>query len=50
MQIKPLQLAFWLLVTGVSFGLGLGWAWLFWLGLLGPVALLVFALLVPLTK
>ena len=50
MTFKPLKLALWLAITGISLGLGLGWPGLFWLGLLGPVALLALCLVWPLLR
>ena len=44
MTFKPLSLALWVLVTGVSFGLGLGSPVVFWAGVLGPIVILAAAL------
>jgi 2-keto-4-pentenoate hydratase len=48
MRVKnPLTLALWLAIAGVSFGISLGWGWLVLLGLLGPLAVLAAALIMP---
>ena len=36
-HFKPLQLALWLVVGGISFGLSLGWGWLVLLGFIAPI-------------
>jgi hypothetical protein len=47
---NPFTFALWLAIAGLSLGISLGWGWLVLLGLIGPIAVLVWAFVAPLLR